>query len=102
MQRPKRLKDEKYLAYIRTMACLVCGGVPSQAHHLMHGEPSATGKRSGDDWAVPLCQRCHRGLHEFGREPIYWLFQGIASIAWAERTYKEWKNRKGGKEKDGR
>ncbi len=81
-----RIKDEKYLRAIRKVPCLVCGRW-SQAHHLMHAEPSAMGKRSGDNWAVPLCAYHHEALHKFGDEAAWWAVHGIDPIEWARRSY---------------
>lgn len=85
-----RLSDDRYLQHIRALPCLVCGGF-SVAHHMMHAEPSATGLRSGDQWAVPLCHLHHTELHAHGDEPLWWALQGVAPVAWAIDTYAEWR-----------
>ena len=81
-----RIKDDSYLKSIRKLPCLVCGRW-SQAHHLMHAEPSAMGKRSGDNWAVPLCAYHHEALHKFGDEATWWAVHGIDPIKWARGNY---------------
>lgn len=85
----KRIKNDRYLKYIRELPCLVCRGA-AEAHHLMHAEPSAMGLRSGDDWAVPLCREHHTDLHLFGDEPRWWAFQGVDPIEWAEETWRKY------------
>ena len=82
----RRGKDEAWLKKIRTMPCLICEGW-SQAHHLMHAEPSAMGRRSGDNWAVPLCAAHHRDLHLTGDEQVWWATHGIDPIEWARTNY---------------
>ena len=62
-----RMRSSRHLAWVRTNGCLVCGR-HSHAHHLMFAEPSAMSKKSGDDWAVPLCPEHHRELHAYGDE----------------------------------
>jgi hypothetical protein len=87
-----RVKDEAYLRKIRQTPCLVCQRW-SQAHHLMHAEPSATGKRSGDNWAVPLCSYHHEALHRFGDEASWWAVHGIDPIEWAKESYDDYKSK---------
>jgi hypothetical protein len=45
------------------------------------------GKKSGDNWAVPLCADHHMALHRFGDEPLWWATEGIDPIKWAEDNY---------------
>jgi hypothetical protein len=46
--------------------CCICGDVFTVvAHHLTHGELNATGRKAGDDRAVPLCHQHHNQLHLF-------------------------------------
>ncbi len=87
----KRLVDEKYLASLRGEPCLVCrqGG---EAHHLMRAEARGIGRKTSDNWAVPLCHKCHMELHAFGDEQTWWDVLGIDPIEWAKenwRTYNE-------------
>lgn len=51
------------------------------------------GLKSGDKWAVPLCHGCHMDLHTGGTsEDVWWAMIGVDAKAWAETTYREWKN----------
>jgi hypothetical protein len=94
--REAAVKSKKYLAFLRTHPCMVCSLEGStQAHHIRHHEPSATGYRHGDQWAVPLCDKCHNNLHSFGNEEMWWECEGIDPIGFCERS---WKNYKGEKE----
>lgn len=52
---PSRARDGKYLAWIRTRPCLVCGRVPSEAHHETEPGHGAMGLKASDFRAVPLC-----------------------------------------------
>jgi len=64
--KPKTIKDPKYRAHLRTQPCAVCGGWPTQAAHqrLLGG---STGKKPGDDKALPECYDCHiAGEHQKG------------------------------------
>lgn len=81
-----RVRDEKWLREVRRIPCLICGRW-AQAHHLQHAEPSAMGKRSGDNWAVPLCADHHTALHRFGDEPLWWATEGVDPIKWVGENY---------------
>jgi hypothetical protein len=50
------------------------------------------GKKSGDNWAVPLCADHHTDLHRFGDERTWWAMRGIDPIKWAEETYHDENN----------
>ena len=61
----ERSRDPKYLAWIRTLPCMVClDETTTEAHH----EPpkGMGGGRSTDYDAVPLCGAHHRARHGTG------------------------------------
>lgn len=60
-EKPKTLRSEKHLAYIRKLRCAWCGrpGPSEASHHGTHG----TALKPSDYYAIPLCQRCHQGHH---------------------------------------
>lgn len=80
-----RAKDNKRLAWVRMQGCLICQRW-SQAHHLMFAEPSAMGKKTGDDWAVPLCADHHAELHAYGDERTWWDLKGVDPVEWCKRS----------------
>ena len=55
--------------------------------HVMEG--SRGFRRTGDQFAVPLCQKHHEELHKHGNESNWWSLQGIGPIEWADRTWTE-------------
>ena len=60
-----RFRSPKYLRFIREQRCVSCGATPSEAHHLKGVRYlSGVGLKAGDNYAVPLCRRCHSRLHE--------------------------------------
>lgn len=82
-----RLRDKKYLAYVRSHPCLICGGA-SDAHHLTHAQPRGVSLKTGDQFAVPLCRRHHDDLHQSPMsEQKWWDLQAINPIKWAEKKY---------------
>lgn len=64
----KRWRSPKYLAWVRTRPCVVCGGRANAAHHLigMWGL-SGMGLRVSDALTMPVCDgpfsSCHRDIH---------------------------------------
>lgn len=96
MRDVSRLRSKKYMAYIRTLPCLICGGL-AQAHHLQRAQPRAMSSKTGDQYCVPLCHKHHHELHHFpGGEDTFWAINGIKPIVWAENKYKKWSEENGG------
>jgi hypothetical protein len=54
--KPKR--DPMYLAWIRTLACVVCGS--TRGIEASHTGPHGLGQKSSDFSAIPLCYKHHR------------------------------------------
>lgn len=99
-KRVNRIRSAKYLKYIRTKPCLICGG-PAEAHHLTHAQARAMASKNGDQWVVPLCHVHHMQLHEFaGGERTFWSVNGINPLIWAEEQYAKWKDEQDGDEHD--
>ena len=84
---PRRIRDKDHLRFVAGQTCLICGRSPCQAHHLKHAQPRAMGRKSGDQWVVPLCSIHHRSLHDAGNETRWWQAAGIEAIKEAERLW---------------
>ena len=54
----KPVRNPKYLAWIRTHSCVVCG--VSRGIEASHTGPHGLGQKSPDSSAIPLCARHHR------------------------------------------
>src|ERR1022692_3181067 len=54
----KPARSPKYLAWIRTQPCLVCGS--TRWTEAAHTGPHGLGQKSPDTSAVPLCAKHHR------------------------------------------
>ena len=52
------VRHPKYLAWIRTLPCLVCGA--RRGIEASHTGPHGLGQKSPDTSAIPLCARHHR------------------------------------------
>jgi hypothetical protein len=83
----RRVRDKEHLRYLSSLPCVVCGRLPSQAHHLKHAQPRAMGLKVGDQWTVPLCNLHHRALHDAGAEVDWWLGQKVDPIAAASELW---------------
>lgn len=90
MSRP-RLHDEKFLAFLRTKPCCICGRVgETEAAHIRIGF-RALGKKPDDKDATPLCAEHHREQHSMN-ETIFWATAATLPIdpfLTAERFYAE-------------
>jgi ERF superfamily protein len=82
---PRRIRDRAHVRSIMRHACLVCGRVPSDAHHLRFMQSRALGRKVSDEFTVPLCRGHHRELHRCGDESAWWTNLGLDPIA-AART----------------
>lgn len=51
------------------------------------------GRKSGDEWAIPLCPRHHAELHANGDETRYLQQMGIDGVKAAEKNFKKYKKR---------
>lgn len=71
--KPIRERDSKYLAWIRSLPCLLLNPkidntFLTQAHHVLPKGQGKTGSKTDDRRAVPLCDICHRQYHNWGRD----------------------------------
>jgi hypothetical protein len=54
----KPQRNPQYLAWIRTLPCIVCG--LDRSIEASHTDPNGLGQKSSDYSAIPLCIRHHR------------------------------------------
>jgi hypothetical protein len=84
-----RLRDKHHRKFIMRQACLVCGRVPSDPHHLRFTQPHALGRTVSDEFLVPICRLHHRELHRSGDEVAWWRKLNIDSVAVALRLWQQ-------------
>jgi hypothetical protein len=84
-----RLRDKDHRRYVLRQACLVCGRVPSDPHHLTFTQPRALGRRVSDEFLVPVCRIHHRELHRSGNEAAWWRKFNIDPIPIALRLWEQ-------------
>lgn len=92
-QRHPKQHDEKHLARIRQVSCLVClNNIQTEAAHIRYGDidrgkrHSGIGERPDDKWTVPLCQKCHAHQHTMN-ERRFWEIAGIDPLEVAEKLF---------------
>jgi hypothetical protein len=66
----------------------VCGGVPSDSHHLTFTQSRALGRRVSDEFTVPVCRIHHRELHRSGDEAAWWQKLNIDPLPVALRLWR--------------
>ena len=69
---PRRLRDRGHVRFVAKQACLVCGRIPSDPHHLRFTQSRALGRKVSDEFTVPLCRGHHREVHRSGDEAAWW------------------------------
>lgn len=58
---------------------------------MTHAQPRAMSRKTGDQYAVPLCHDHHMRLHESPMpERSWWAAHGVKPIVWAENMYQRW------------
>jgi hypothetical protein len=82
-----RLRDKDHRKFVLRQACLVCGRVPSDPHHLTFTQPRALGRRVSDEFIVPVCRIHHRELHRSGDEAAWWQKLNIDPLPVALRLW---------------
>jgi hypothetical protein len=87
--KPVRLRDKDHRRFVLRQACLVCGRVPSDPHHLTFTQPRALGSRASDEFTVPVCRVHHRELHRSGDEVAWWRRLNIDPVPVALRLWQQ-------------
>jgi hypothetical protein len=86
---PRRYRNREHLRLVAQQACLVCGRKPSDPHHLRHLQPRALGRKSSDEFVVPLCRSHHRAVHRASNEQKWWQAAGIDPIKTACKLWRQ-------------
>jgi ERF superfamily len=74
---PRRVRDRDHVKFVGRQPCLVCGRRPSDAHHLRFAQHRALGRKTSDEFTVPLCRGHHREVHRCGDEAGWWKDVGL-------------------------
>ena len=65
MQKSPPWRSKKYLAWVKTLPCCLCGCPSDDPHHVKGiGNLSGAGLKASDIYTMPLCRRCHNRIHD--------------------------------------
>ena len=84
---PRRYRNKEHLRFVAQQPCLLCARKPSDPHHLRFMQPRALGRKTSDEFAVPLCRGHHRAVHRSGDERAWWKAAGINPIKIARKLW---------------
>jgi len=84
VQKESRFRSERYLAFVRSLPCSVCGAPADSAHHIIAMyNLSGMGLKAPDSFVMPVCDGpvgCHARIHaepELQRLQPWWLTDTI-------------------------
>lgn len=84
--KPTTERDKKYLAWIRTLPCLVCQSTPVHPHHEgSHG----MGIKTSDRNTLPLCHTHHQERHDRGKVTFWGSIDTALIIERLIKVYEE-------------
>jgi ERF superfamily len=83
----RRHRDKTHLRFVALQPCLLCGRSPSDPHHLRFAQPRAMGRKTSDEFVVPLCRAHHNQNHQVGDEVSWWKQNGIDPLPVANRLW---------------
>jgi hypothetical protein len=83
----RRHRDKSHLRFVALQPCLACGRTPSDPHHLRFAQPRAMGRKTSDEFVVPLCRTHHRQNHQVGDELAWWKQSGVDPMPVARRLW---------------
>lgn len=94
--RPEMVVQEKvhrfasipYRRFVASYPCCHCLKMGSDPHH--HQEPGegCIGYKVGDEKCIPLCFKCHRDIHQYGRGVWeMWGIKPVEAIAFMQESW---------------
>ena len=93
-QRQPREHDPDYLAFVRTLPCVLCpDDTSTEAAHVSFRDLSVgkmgrgMGSKEHDKFALPLCGQHHRDQHDAGDERAWWKDRGVDPVKLALAIY---------------
>ena len=74
---PKRMRSKEHLRFVANQPCLICGRIPSHAHHVRYAQSRGLSLKVSDEFTVPLCAIHHNHIHTTGKEREWWRERNI-------------------------
>lgn len=62
--KPRTSRNSDYLAFVRTLPCVICEAPYAVPHHA--GDNRGMALKCSDTRTIPLCTRCHTEMHQKG------------------------------------
>jgi hypothetical protein len=84
-----RLRDKEHCKFVAEQPCLVCGRLPTEAHHIRFAQPRALNRKVSDEYTVPVCRLHHRELHRYGDEASWWAAVNIDPLPVALKLWRQ-------------
>ena len=60
----KLMRNRKFLDWVKTLPCSLCGQQSDDPHHIKIRGLGGTGLTAPDFTAMPLCRTCHDDIHQ--------------------------------------
>jgi ERF superfamily protein len=83
----RRQRDKAHLRFVALQPCLICERKPSDPHHLRFAQPRAMGRKTSDEFVVPLCRTHHRQNHQTGDERSWWKAKATDPLKVAQKLW---------------
>jgi len=74
---PRRIRSKEHLRFVASQPCLICGRIPSHAHHVRYAQSRGLSLKVSDEFTVPLCAIHHHNIHTTGKEREWWQKRNI-------------------------
>ena len=86
---PRPIRDRKHMAFVGSLPCCITGSDFFVVyHHLLRGtDEKCAGRKSGDNWVIPLTSHVHTALHLNGNETEFLKAEGIDGPALAKALW---------------
>ena len=89
IDKPRRQRNKAHLKFVSSQPCLVCGRLPSDAHHLRFTQPRALALKVSDEFTVPLCRIHPREVHRAGNERAWWKRIKVQPLGIARKLWRK-------------
>jgi hypothetical protein len=86
---PKRIRCKEHLRFVASQPCLICGRVPSHAHHVRYAQSRGLSLKVSDEFTVPLCAIHHHRIHTTGKEREWWQERNIDPLKIANALWQQ-------------
>lgn len=91
---PKRIRCKEHLHFVASQPCLICGRVPSHAHHVRYAQSRGISLKVSDEFTVPLCAIHHNQIHTTGNEREWWRERNIDPLTTAHALWEQTRERR--------